>query len=193
MKKWSKTALLAVSFGLVAQIALAGGNVRPGGSLSPGALGMGGAHNAVAGDGSAFYHNVANISHVPDFLEFDLDTIVTKAKFREFGSSKDEESAVGLFPMPLFARTHCLNDKLTLGLSLYPNDGLGVEYQGLKYHKSLLASINITEALAWQITDELALGAGLDVVYGQRVWFDFSGEFVKPKDLIIRQMIAIYK
>lgn len=26
-----------------------------------------------------------------------------------------------------------------------------------------------------------------------RVWFDFSGEFIKPDELIIRQIIAIYK
>jgi len=26
-----------------------------------------------------------------------------------------------------------------------------------------------------------------------RVWFDFKGEYLKPKDLIIRQTIAIYK
>ena len=27
----------------------------------------------------------------------------------------------------------------------------------------------------------------------KRVWFDFSGEFIKPKELIIRQIIAVYK
>jgi predicted double-glycine peptidase len=26
-----------------------------------------------------------------------------------------------------------------------------------------------------------------------KVWFDFSGEFIKPKELIIRQIIVIYK
>jgi len=26
-----------------------------------------------------------------------------------------------------------------------------------------------------------------------RVWFDFKGEYLKPKDLIIRQIIAIHK
>jgi len=26
-----------------------------------------------------------------------------------------------------------------------------------------------------------------------RVWFDFKGEFLKPNELIIRQIIAIYK
>jgi len=27
----------------------------------------------------------------------------------------------------------------------------------------------------------------------KRVWFDFAGEYIKPDELIIRQMIAIYK
>ena len=27
----------------------------------------------------------------------------------------------------------------------------------------------------------------------KRVWFDFAGEYIKPKELIIRQIIAIYK
>jgi len=26
-----------------------------------------------------------------------------------------------------------------------------------------------------------------------RVWFDFSGELIKPTELIIRQMIAVYE
>jgi len=27
----------------------------------------------------------------------------------------------------------------------------------------------------------------------ERVWFDFSGEFIKPEELIIRQIIVVYK
>ena len=27
----------------------------------------------------------------------------------------------------------------------------------------------------------------------KKVWFDFSGEFIKPKELITRQIIAVYK
>lgn len=190
MKKWWKLAIIvALSVAVMSNDAVAGGNIRPGGSLGPRALGMGGSHNAVSGDGSAFYHNVANISQVPDFLEFDLDTIVTKAHFRESRSNTEHESDLGLFPMPMFALTHQLDDKLTLGLSAYPNDGLGVEYQGLKYQKSLLASINITPALAWQVTDQLALGVGLDVVYGQmtenaifdQLGFPIDGVFLKNK------------
>lgn len=167
MKIWNAVVIMALFVIVATHDALAGGNIRPGGSLSPQALGMGGAHNAVFGDGAAFYHNVANISQAQDFLEFDLDTIVTKAHFRKFGSSKDNESEIGLFPMPMFALVHKLNSKLTLGLALYPNDGLGIEYQGLKYQKSLLTSINLTPAVAWQISDKLAVGVGLDVVYGQ--------------------------
>ena len=26
-----------------------------------------------------------------------------------------------------------------------------------------------------------------------RVWFDFRGEYIKPEELIVRQLIAIYK
>jgi long-chain fatty acid transport protein len=89
----------------------------------------------------------------------------------------------------MFALTHKINSKLTLGIALYPSDGLGIEYQGLKYQKSLLASINLTSAIAWQITDKLSIGAGLDVVYGQLVEnaiFDqlgtpIDGVFLKSK------------
>lgn len=190
MNKWWKLAIIvALSVTIMSNNALAGGNIRPGGSLSTRALGMSGAHNAVTGDGAAFYHNIANISQVPDFLEFDLDTIVTKAHFRESGSKTEHESELGIFPMPMFALTHKLNDKLTLGLSLYPSDGLGVEYQSLKYQKSLLASINFTPAIAWQISDQLSVGVGLDFVYGQmtenaifdQLGFPIDGVFLKNK------------
>lgn len=190
MKKWLKSVFWVVFFVfLTDKIAWAGGNIRPGGSLSPRALGMGGAHNAVSGDGSAFYHNIANISQGPDFWEFNLDTIVTKARFQEFGNKIEHRSESGLFPMPMFALTHRLSDKLTLGLALYPSDGLGVEYQSLKYRKSLLASVNITSVFAWQVTDKLALGFGLDVVYGQMIeeaifdqlGFPLEGIFLKSR------------
>ncbi|MFA5000743.1 MAG: outer membrane protein transport protein [Candidatus Paceibacterota bacterium] len=190
MKKWWILAIImALSVIVMPNNTWAGGNIRPGGSLSPRALGMGGAHNAVSGDGAAFYHNVANLSQVPDFSEFDLDTIVTKAHFKEFGSNNEHESELGLFPMPMFALTHKLSDKLTLGLSLYPSDGLGVEYKSLKYQKSLLASINFTPAIAWQISDQLSVGIGLDVVYGQmtenavfdQLGFPIDGVFLKNK------------
>lgn len=107
MNKWWKLAIIvALSVTVMFNNAVAGGNIRPGGNLSPRALGMGGAHNAVTGDGAAFYHNVANISQVPDFLEFDLDTIVTRAHFQESGNNIEHESDLGLFPMPMFALTH---------------------------------------------------------------------------------------
>jgi len=156
--------LLAITTPLVAT---AGGNIRPGGSLSPKALGLAGAHNAISGDGAAFYHNIANISQVPDFLELNLDLIVAQAHFREHGNDRDENSELELFPMPMLALSHRLNDRLTLGFAVYPNDGIGVEYRDQKYQKSFMASINATSAIAWQATDKLTIGIGIDVVYGK--------------------------
>jgi|GEM_PF-4010072 len=178
---------LVVSSAMICLPVWAGGNIRPGGSLSPEALGMGGAHNAVTGDGAAFYHNVANISQA-DFWEFALDTIVSKAHFKDI-AGETHSSEIGLFPMPILAISHHLNERLTLGLGLYPNDGLGVEYHHFKYGQSLLSSINLTPAIAWQVTPKLSLGVGLDVVYGQlqekaifdQLGFPIENVFLKTK------------
>jgi long-chain fatty acid transport protein len=145
--------------------ASAGGVIRPGATLSPRAIGMAGAHNAVANDGAAFYHNVAGLAQIEkNFVQLNADTIFPRF---EFESQKSEFSA---FLMPEIAAGFKLSDRLVLSGGIYAPYGLGVEYSNGPFQKSLLAVVNGTLALSYRLTDTLSLGIGGDIGYGQLVY-----------------------
>lgn len=157
---------------MVTSSATAGGVIRPGATLGPRATGMAGAHNAVASDGSAFYHNVAGLTQVENsFVQLGADLVLPRFEFESLDCWKDKEkSEFSLFPMPLIAGATRLSDRLVVGAGLYPPYGLGVTYSDGPYQESLLSSINITLGLGWQLTDTLSVGIGGDIGYGQLVY-----------------------
>lgn len=142
--------------------AMAGGVIRPGATLGPRALGMAGAYNAVANDGSAFYHNVAGLTQIKDnFIQLNADLVLPRFEF------DSQESEFSQFLMPLVAGATRLSDKLVLGAGLYPPYGLGVTYSDGPFQESLLAVVNTTLSLSYQLTDTLSIGLGGDIGYGQ--------------------------
>jgi len=157
-----KQAFIVIVFCLVVSPPVfAGGVIRPGATLSPRALGMAGAHNAVADDGAALYHNVAGFSQVDDdFVQLNADLILPSF---EFGS---QESEFSLFPMPELAFATRLSDRLILGGGIYAPYGLGVTYSDGPFRESLLALTNITLALSYQLTDTLSISVGGDIGCG---------------------------
>ena len=159
--------LIALVFLLLAitSPAMAGGVVRPGATLGPRALGMAGGHNAVADDGSAFYHNVAGLSQIKDnFVQLNADLVFPRFEF------ESEESEFSLFPMPQLSAAIRLSDKLVLSGGIYPPYGLGATYSDGRFQESLLALVNTTVALSYQLTDTLSIGIGGDIGYGQLIY-----------------------
>ncbi|GIC75664.1 outer membrane protein transport protein [Moritella sp. F3] len=75
--------------------------------------------------------------------------------------------------IPNFYYVHPIADSdLTLGLAMYSNFGTSVEfpddYVASEFGgETSLTSINIGLSAAYQLTDKLSLGAGLDVIYGE--------------------------
>ncbi|MDX9892966.1 MAG: outer membrane protein transport protein [Patescibacteria group bacterium] len=173
--KWA--ACLAVVV-LCGQTAFGGGVIRPGASLTPRALGMSGAHNAVASDGSALYHNIAGLSQVDgSFLQISGDFISPDFEYRlpDSWGGFEEQSEDQLFTMPLVAGATRLSDRLVLGAGIYAPYGLGVKYPnnrypGLNYRQSLLAVVNLTGGFSYELTDTLSIGVGLDLGYGQLLY-----------------------
>ncbi|MFA6410841.1 MAG: outer membrane protein transport protein [Candidatus Buchananbacteria bacterium] len=168
-------------------LAWAGGNILPGGTIGGAAsLGRGGASNAVVGDGSAFYHNVANIAGT-QFLEFDLSTLVSRSWYQGSDCPDGQNSELGLSPVPLMALTNRLGPNWTIGTAIYGSDGIGVQHKKGPYRKSLLTSVNFTTAIAYNNDDNtFSAGFGADVVYGQlscRGIFDQLGIAVTPVDV----------
>ncbi len=157
--------VLVILFSIVASPALAGGVIRPGATLGPRALGMAGAYNAVASDGSAFYHNVAGLTQIKNnFIQLNADLVIPRFEFNS------QESEFILFPMPELAGAMHLSDKLVLGGGIYAPYGLGVTYSDGPFQESLLAVVNTTLSLSYQLTDTLSVGVGGDIGYGQLIY-----------------------
>lgn len=154
-------------------LAMAGGVIRPGGTLGPRGTAMSGAQNAAANDVvSAFYHNVGCLTRIKDnSIQVGADLLFPRFDFEPPGRWEDkQESEFSLFPMPLLAGTIRLSDKLVLSGGIYVPYGLGAKYSEGQYQESLLSLTNFTLALSWQVTDTLSIGVGGDVGYSQLVY-----------------------
>lgn len=165
-------------FLLVSAAAYAGGVTRVEGGLGPRGLALGGAYTAVADDVSAFYYNVAGLSQVEEnFVQFGSEIIFPRFSYErpeEIFGAKSESKFVNI-PMPLAGVITRLNDSLVFGLGGYMPFGMGVTnseswQRGQNFRKSLLGLGNFTAALAWQATDKLDLGIGLDAGYAQLIY-----------------------
>ncbi|OGY46675.1 MAG: hypothetical protein A2663_04430 [Candidatus Buchananbacteria bacterium RIFCSPHIGHO2_01_FULL_46_12] len=170
--------VLLILFLLVAAPALAGGVTRVEGGIGPRGLALGGAYTAVADDVSAFYYNIAGLSQVEEnFVQLGSEIIFPRFSYERpagiFGA--ESESKFVNIPMPMAGVIARLNDKLVFGLGSYMPFGLGVSNSeswrpGKNFRKSLLGLGNFTAALAWQATDKLDLGLGLDFGYAQLIY-----------------------
>src|SRR3989344_8313283 len=172
--------VLVTLFSVMTSPAMAGGVIRPGATLGPRAFGMSGAYNAVANDGAAFYHNIAGLTQIEDgFIQLNTDLVLPRF---EFDSQKSE---LGIFPMPELAGAVRLSDKLVLGGAIYAPYGLGVKYTDGPFQKSLLAVVNTTLSLSYQLTDTLSVGVGADIGYGQLV---YESSLHQIGDIIIKPL-----
>ncbi|GAM61876.1 long-chain fatty acid transport protein [Vibrio ishigakensis] len=86
-------------------------------------------------------------------------------------SLPDESIGAGTL-VPNLHYVHPLQDsKFTLGFTVHSNFGTNVEYddsfEASRFGgKTYLSSINTGVALAYELTDKINLGIGLDVIYG---------------------------
>ena len=72
--------------------------------------------------------------------------------------------------IPNFYYSHRFNDRLSAGIGVFSPFGLSTTYDSTwvgRYHavKSKLISLNINPSLAYRITDNLSVGAGINVQY----------------------------
>jgi long-chain fatty acid transport protein len=159
------------------------------------ALSMGGAYRAIADDGTAMYWNPAGLTQINGTnLTAACAMIIPSADYTSstgwpgISSSKIEaEDKIWTFPNIYF--TQKLNDKFVYGLSVYVPYGLGAEWNLYELPSTMmtpggaanltwpngfpenefLSSIGIVDihpSAAYQITDNLSVGAGISVFYG---------------------------
>ncbi|MCB0318159.1 MAG: transporter [Bdellovibrionales bacterium] len=135
------------------------------------------------GDGSSIFYNPAAMSAIEGTqFSFSGHVVSTSADFTNTGSSlvpalggsavagSNGGDAGGTFFIPNIYAIHPINEKLTFGFGI--NSPFGLEtnhdagwvgrYQALK---SELTVVNLNPALAYELTDNFSVGAGLRVMY----------------------------
>ncbi|HTZ18671.1 MAG TPA: outer membrane protein transport protein [Dissulfurispiraceae bacterium] len=138
---------------------------------------------AIAEDASTIYYNPAGLTRLsgPQVIS-GVHVIVPYAQFHNQGSyymalpghpliaGNDGGDAGGAVPIPNFYFSTRINDRLYAGLGINAPFGLQTNYDSGwvgRYHalKSDLMTININPSVAYKVTDQLSVGAGVSAQY----------------------------
>lgn len=97
-------------------------------------------------------------------INFDTDSHTTM----EGGGG---DNPLALFPGASFYYSHSYSDRLKMGLALYGNFGMALDYGGSwsgRYHlkKATLVGVTFAPTVAYKLTDNLSIGGGLNIMYG---------------------------
>jgi long-chain fatty acid transport protein len=140
------------------------------------ATGMGCAVTASVDDGSALFYNIAALSFIPGTVaDLNLIPVMPRSKYRQ--ASPPDEAATGelkhrTFPIPAFGITHNPGGKFAYGVALYAPFGLGIAWQDpetwigrFSSYDVGLETVYVTPAVSYKLTDNLALGLGVDIAW----------------------------
>jgi len=146
-------------------------------SVGARALGMGGAFVGVANDATALYWNPAGLAgQQSSILVFGTDIIpMATYKMDLAGIDAKVNSNHYLSPNAFFNYNM---GKLSLGLGVYVPAGLGAEWNATDFgypegydFLSKIGVVNISPAVAYQVTDKFSVGLAVNVYYAM---FDMS-------------------
>jgi len=176
MRNW-KTCLVLVAGMLVVGAGLAqaaGFSIYEANSK---ATALGCAFTATADDGSAVFYNVAGLSFIAG-SRVELNAVDVQPKFQFTGKlnktdvTTSWESKDQTFIVPGAYFTYNPGNKLAFGVGVYAPFGLGVawdkgdEWIGRQAsHDVSIETVYVTPAASFLITDQLALGAGVDIAH----------------------------
>ena len=136
-------------------------------------MAMAGAFTALALDGSALYFNPAGLTQLDGTqIMLGATLISPSVSFRGVAPSVDETSMESALYTPINVYvTHKLNKKLSLGFGVNNQYGLGSTWDANWVGKYLAIETKVqtfyfSGALAYQISDQLSVGATASYVYG---------------------------
>ena len=135
------------------------------------ALGMGGAFVAQADDPTALYFNPAGITQLDGIqLSLGMSPITPAASFKSDLTGETTEADESTFYIPNFYYTMKNTEKISTGLAVFANYGLGTEWPdnwegryipgGTKVE---IVTMTINPNIAYKVTDKLSVAAGVDI------------------------------
>lgn len=157
-------------------------------SIGPKGFGMGGAFVGLANDYTAIYWNPAGLTQIQrNYIGAFVTDIVPMATFKYVAAGIDAKTKANHYLAPNLMGSFRLNfsEKLTVGLGVFVPAGIGAEWDGTELANlsagdpvewmSKIGVINISPAVAYQVTDQLSLGVALNIFYGM---FDLKNPVV---------------
>ena len=170
--------VVSTAFSIIVAVGLWGGSLAQAqgfGVYEQGTCVMGRAGASVAetcDDGSAMYFNPAGLVGDPGWTVSGGATIISVGgDFTADRTGETTELQNNPIPIPHLYARYGVNDRWAAGVGVYVPYGLGTEwpedFEGrfLGYDNSL-QSIYIQPTVAYQLTDRITVGAGLDIVVG---------------------------
>ncbi|GFO66456.1 membrane protein [Geomonas limicola] len=133
------------------------------------ALGQGNAVTAHTQSPSTIFYNPALMNRLDGTrLELGTTALMVSREYNPAGGGTPTSNDSSFFPSSIYV-THKFNDSLSAGLGIFNPFGLGTEWSDTwagKYiaTKSELTTYNFNPAVSWQVTKDLAVAAGLDVI-----------------------------
>jgi long-chain fatty acid transport protein len=140
-------------------------------SVGARALGMGGAFVGLANDATAIYWNPAGLAgQQSSFLVFASD-IIPSATYKMDLAGIDAKTNTNHYIAPNAFFNYTM-DKLAIGIGVYVPAGLGAEWDSKDFtglenldFLSKIGVVNISPAVAYQVTDQFSVGVALNVYY----------------------------
>ncbi|MFH0955960.1 MAG: outer membrane protein transport protein [Candidatus Falkowbacteria bacterium] len=127
---------------------------------------MGGAGIAIADDASAFYANPALLAYSGNFAQAGGDYIVNSFTYKSPASQKIDSKTSGNF-VPLAGVNYKANSRLAVGFGVNTPNVFCADFKDSMNFYSKISLTNIAPAIAYKITDNLALGLSIKAGYGK--------------------------
>ncbi len=149
---------------------------------------------ARADDPSAIFYNPAGLAQLPGFqVVSGVSFIVPRTEIVTHFGGVDTRTLMDsqVSAVPHFFTSYRIADRVCLGLGLNSPFGLGIKYSdtwpgGVNVIKADIQTLNFNPTVAVKITDYLAAGAGLDIMY-----FKFDMKRILPLPLVGPQTLDL--
>lgn len=121
---------------------------------------------ARAQDASVMAANPAGLSNV-DGKSFTggLTALYGDADY-QMDDGRNAGNIVGFVPLGSAFYSQQINDRFTLGIGVYGNYGLGLDYDNVPVETAVTQALTIQPTASYKINDQWAVGAGLGIQYG---------------------------
>jgi long-chain fatty acid transport protein len=140
---------------------------------------LGGTLVGRADDPSALFYNPAGITQLPGLqVQAGATAIIPGTKvttdFGLPGTEETEETKTNVWVPPHLYATYQFSDRVWFGVGTFSQFGLGTEFDAnwrgrFNSYEAVIQTVTLNPNVAFKVTDEFSLAAGLDVM-----WFDLT-------------------